>query len=189
MKTHSIFLLTAILVWLPAQASAQTNHNWRNVQVEIPAGWEATDQTDEQRGHMLRLEAKNANPKVTVMIAMMPDPPAVDEQYRQGPGLGAFSFVYPLLKRVSENTEGRGAIVSFGQILLGAGPAAAAHATMPTPDGSRIITANAFVQHRGSILLFGAVISQARADSINDSPAHHRAIKEAYGLLRTLTVR
>ena len=154
--------------------------------MEIPSSWKMESEADDNGTRILRLAATTAKPRLVLVLTLAPSMPQQDAKYLQVPGLAGVALSYPAVAQAAGNKDD--AMLTLSEVQLGIGPAAAAQLIIPSKDRKNFVSAHSFSKMKDGLLLAGFLLTFGQPGGINEDPTYHRAIAEAYAMLRTIQI-
>lgn len=169
----------------PARAaSAPHRYTWKQFELVYPAGWKKDVDADEKGARIVSLVATAAKPKVVLLLSFSPEAPPQDGKFLEAPGLASLAMSYGAVCQAA-GAKDKG-MLTFNEIQVGDAPAQGSQFTMPTSDGKAYASAHGFTQVRSDGMVIGFLLTSGQVGGVNDDPAYHKAIAEAYAILRTV---
>jgi hypothetical protein len=164
----------------------KSQYSWQQFELAYPSSWKIDLENDENGTHTLRVAPTNASLKVLIVLGLSPSAPPPDQKYKEVPALAGLAFAYPSTAQAADN-KGKG-LLSYCEVQLGSGPAPATQISWPTKDGKLFISTLGFTLLRHGAMVGGILTTSGQVGQVNEDPAYHKAIAEAYGILRSLRI-
>ncbi len=156
--------------------------------MEYAADWKIDYDADHDQTRNVRFIPQNTPHPVVVLLAIKPEARPPDDYYREKPGLAALSFGSGIAERAAMREDSQGGFISYGQVQLGDGPAAAAQIVRTVKDSKNFASVQSFVMLNNGYLVMGAVITFGEEGQVLEAAAYHKEIAAAYALLRSIHV-
>jgi hypothetical protein len=183
-----IFLYSARAMHFKNDDIEMKKYVWKQVVLEYSPDWKIDADADHNQTRNVRLIPKTTKYLLLVVLTINPNAPESDKVYSESPALGAVSFGYSIAKQAAKRSDGNGGFVSYDEVQLGDGPAAASQIVLPTTDGKKFASVHSFVTMRHGVMLVGAVVIVGESGRIVEDPTFHKDLAIAYAILRSIRI-
>lgn len=167
-------------------SATTTKYVWKQFEIEYPTSWKKEVDSDEEDTQILRLVSKSTTP-LMLLLTILPNAPAPDKTYLEAPALAALAHAYPVATQAAGTKDN--ITVSYNEVQLGDGPAAATLLTLPTGKGKKFVSTHAFTSVRNGAMVLGIILTIGQEGLVIEEPGYHKAVAEVYAMLRSIRIK
>jgi hypothetical protein len=185
----AICLLFPSKTWGDAQGLPKvTKYSWKGFQMEYPGSWKKDTESDYGKQRVIRISKTGTYP-VIILLTISPHTQEPDKEYKERPSMAAFSYGFPIVKRFSGRKEVNDGLLSYNEVQLKLGPAAAAQIIIPNEKGGRYTSGHSFVAIKNNVMILGIVVTFGQTGQLIQNNEFHKATAEAYAILRSIDIK